>query len=55
MENVRKVSEPKYHATKPFSENLLAIKMRETQILINESIYLGLSIIEISKIVMYEF
>ena len=34
---------------------LLAIKMKRTQILINNPVYLGRSISEISKIVMYEF
>ena len=29
--------------------------MRKTQILINKPFYLGLSILELSKIVMYEF
>ena len=64
MENVRKhrdikvvttdkrrnqlVSEPNYHTTKWFSENLLAIEMKKPM-------YLGLSTLEISKILMYEF
>ena len=70
MENVRKhrnikllttesrrnysLSEPNYHATKFFSENLLAIETRKTQILMNKPVYLGLSIFELSKTVMYE-
>ena len=56
------VSEPNYHTTKFFTENLLAIgkfiyliEMRKTQILINKSVYLGLSILDLSKTVMYEF
>ena len=36
------VSEPNYHTTKFFTENLLAIEMRKTQILMNKPIYLGL-------------
>ena len=55
MENVRKheniklgtteerrnclVSEPNYHTTKFFTENLLAIEIRKTQILINKPFY----------------
>ena len=70
MENVRKhrnikllttesrrnysLSEPNYHAIKFFSENLLAIETRKTQILMNKPVYLGLSIFELSKTVMYE-
>ena len=49
------VSEPNYHTTKLFRENLLAIEMKKTQIYINKPVYLGLSILELSKIVMYEF
>ena len=49
------VSEPNYRTTKFFTEDLLAIEMRKTQILINKPIYLGLSILVLSKSVMYEF
>ena len=49
------VSEPNYHTIKFFTENLLAIEMREAQILINRLDYLGLSILDLSKTVMCEF
>ena len=71
MENVRKhrdiklvttvkrknqlVSEPNYHRTKWFSEKLLAIEMKKTKVKMNKPVYLGLSILEISKTLMYEF
>ena len=62
IENVRElrrndlISEPKYHITIFFfSEKLLAIKMRKIQILMNKPVYLGLSILELSKIVIYGF
>ena len=70
MENVRKhrdikfvaterrnylVSEPNYHATKFFTKNLLAMEMKKKEILMNKPVYLGLSILELSKISMYEF
>ena len=71
MENVRKhniiklvnddtkinklVSEPNYHATKWFSENLLATEMKKTSVKMNKSIYLGLTILSLSKIKMYEY
>ena len=48
-------SEPNYQNTKFFTEHLLAIEMRETQILMNKPVYLGLSILDLSKTVMYEF
>ena len=49
------VSEPNYHTSKSFIENLLAIEMRKTQILMSKLVYLGLSILDLSKTVMYEF
>ena len=71
MENVRKyrdiklattdrrrnqlVSEPNYHTTKYFLENLLAIEMKKTKVKTNKPVYLGMSILDISKTLMYEF
>ena len=71
MENVRKhrdiklvtteekriklVSEPNYHTTKHFSQNLLAIEMKKTKVVMNQLVHLGISILEISKTLMYEF
>ena len=49
------VSEPTYHSTIFFSENSLAQEMRKTQILMNKSVYLGLSILNLSKTMMYEY
>ena len=49
------VSEPNYHTTKWFSENLLAIEMKKTKVKMNKPVYLGLPILEISKTLMYEF
>ena len=37
------MSEPNYHATMFFPENLLAIEMKKTEILVNKPVYLGLS------------
>ena len=47
------VSEPNHHSTKFFSKNLLAIEMKKAQIQINKPVYLGLLILELSKIVMH--
>ena len=49
------VSEPNYHTTKWFSENLFAIEMKKVEVKMNKPVYLGLSILEISKTLMYEF
>ena len=75
MENVRKhrdiklvtterrrnylVSKPNYHTTKFFTENLLAIEMKKTEILMNKSVHLQLSVLELSELskmlLMHEF
>ena len=48
-------SESNYYTTKPFTENLLAIKMKKPKILQIKPLQLGLSILELSKILVYEF
>ena len=71
MENIRKhrdiklvttdkkrsklVSEPNYHTINLISEDLSIIEMKKSKVKMNKPIYLGLSILEISKILMYEF
>ena len=71
MENIRKhrniklvttdkkrsklVSEPNYHTINLISEDPSIIEMKKTKVKMNKPIYLGLSILEISKILMYEF
>ena len=35
-------SQPNYHTKKQFSENLLAIEMKETNVKINKPLYLGM-------------
>ena len=49
------VWEGNYHTTNFFTQYLLATEMEKTQILMNKPVYLGLSMLELSKILMYEF
>ena len=49
------VSEPSYHTMNFISQNLSIIEMKKIKVKMNKPIYLGLSILEISKILMYEF
>ena len=49
------VSEPNYHTINLISEDLSIIEMKKTKVKMNKPFYLGLSILEISKILMYEF
>ena len=48
-------SEPNYHTINLILEYLSIIEMKKTQIKMSKPIYLGLSILEISKALMYEF
>ena len=51
------VSEPNFHINRIFliDNNLAIIEMRKVKVKMNKPIYLGLSILDISKITMYEF
>ena len=51
----RLVSEPNYHSHKKFSEHLMAIEMKKARVKMTRPLYLGMSILDISKIFMYEF
>ena len=42
-------SEPNYHTTKYFSENLMAIEMKKTKVKMNKLIYLGISTLKLAK------
>ena len=49
------VSEPNHHTINLISEDLSIIEMKTTKIKMSKPIYLGLSILEISKTLMHEF
>ena len=51
----RLVSEPNYHSCKKFSNHLMAIEMKKTRVKINKPLYLGMSILDISKILCMNF
>ena len=71
MENVRKhrdiklvttdkrrnqfASELYYHTKKHFSKNLMATEMKKAKVKMNKPIYLGMSILDTSKTLIYEF
>ena len=46
---------PNYHIMKFFTETLLSKELKKNQIYMNKPAYLGLPVIEFSKIVMCEF
>ena len=47
------VPEPNNHTTKWFSEDLLAIEMKKIEVKMDEPVYLGLSILEMSILVTH--
>ena len=49
------VSKPNYCTTKCFSENFMPMEMKKIRAEMNKLIYLGMSILDISKTLMYEF
>ena len=51
----RLTSKPNYRHTIRFSEQLIAVDMRKTKVVMNKPVYLGQAILDLSKIVMYEF
>ena len=48
------VSGPNHDITNFLTEHLLAIEMKKTQRLMNKPVYLKLSALELSKILMYD-
>ena len=52
---VKLASEPNYHTTKHFSDTLLTIEMKKAKEKMNKPVYLGMTILYISKTLMYEF
>ena len=51
----RLVSEPNYYSHKSLSDNLMTIEMKKTRVKMTKPLYLGMSILDISKILMYKF
>jgi len=49
------VLKPNYERTTIFTENLVAVHMKKTELVFNKPVYLGMSILDISKTLMYDF
>ena len=47
------VSEPNYHSHKKLFDYLMAIEMKKTRVKMTKPLYLGMSILDVSKILMY--
>ena len=54
-EKNRLVLEPNYHTTKYISKKLLIKEMKKAKVRMTKPLYLGLSMLDISKTLMYKF
>ena len=52
---IKLVAKPNYDCTTIFDKNLIAVHMQKTKVYYNKPIYLGMSILDLSKNLMYDF
>ena len=48
-------AKPNYDCCAIFNENLIAVHMKKTKLFFNKPVYLGMSILDLSKSLMYDF
>ena len=48
-------SKPNYESRKIFNENLVSVHMKKTSLTMNKPVYLGMSILDLSKTLMFDF
>jgi len=49
------IAKPNFHSRSVFAGNLIAIEMRKLEVKFNKPIYVGMCILDISKVCLYEF
>ncbi|XP_051168850.1 uncharacterized protein LOC127286461 [Leptopilina boulardi] len=49
------ISKPNFHTRAIFNDNLIAVELTKTEVYMNKPIYIGLSVLDISKTLMYDF
>ncbi|CAH1109243.1 unnamed protein product [Psylliodes chrysocephalus] len=49
------ISSPRFHNRTIFDEDLMAIELKKTQLVFNKPLYIGMTILDISKTCMYNF
>ena len=49
------VAKPNYVSCTIFDENLIAVDMKKTKLYFNKPVYLGMSILDLSKLLMFDF
>ena len=48
-------AKPNYNSRKIFNENLVSVHMKKTSLTMDKPVYLGMSILDLSKIIMFDF
>ena len=48
-------AKPNYESRKIFNENLVSVHMKKTSLIMDKPVYLGMSILDLSKTLMYDF
>ena len=48
-------AKPNYESRKIFNENLVSVHMKKTSLIMNKPVYLGMCILDLSKIIMFDF
>lgn len=49
------IASQNFHSRYVFSKNLMAIELKKCKVVLNEPIYIGKAILEISKVCLYDF
>ncbi|XP_047039598.1 uncharacterized protein LOC124644335 isoform X1 [Helicoverpa zea] len=49
------IASPYFHSASVFSDNLVAIQMKPSRVILNKPIYIGFAVLELSKSHMYDF
>jgi len=49
------IAKPNFHSRSIFAENFIAVEMRKLEVKFDKPIYVGMCILDISKVCLYEF
>ena len=51
----KQITKPHFKGCKIFNENFIGYQLSQTNVVLKKPIYLGVSILDLSKLLMYEF